>query len=108
MFEVCERSVDKYLFLYRNNIDLEPGKSTGRPALLGDKELNIVREMVIDKPDKTLAEYCDFFYKKTKILVGTSIMDRAFKKLNITRKKKSYYAQEQEREDVKKKRGLYR
>lgn len=104
-FSVCERSVDKYLYLFRNNIDLNPGKSTGRTPIIQEKELKIIHEMVDDKPDQTLDEYCQIFHNQTDILIGKSIMDRAFKKLNITRKKKSYYAQEQERPDVQKKRN---
>ncbi len=107
IFEVSTCSVKKYVSLFKRNIELTPGKSTGRTPALGKPELQILHEMVIKKPDKTLAEYCQLFHNETDILIGKSIMDRAFKKLNITRKKKSYYAQEQERPDVQKKRNDY-
>ena len=103
IFEVSVGSVKKYIRLFKNGIDLTPGKSTGRTPALGESELKILHKMVVKNPDNTLEEYCQIFHDQTNILIGTSIMDRAFKKLNITRKKKSYYAQEQERADVKKK-----
>lgn len=104
VFSVSKGVVKKYVRLFRNNLDLTPGKSTGRTPIIAEQELSIINEIVINDTDKTLEEYCEILNKKTGVLIGKSSMERAFKKLKITRKKKSYYAQEQERPDVKKKR----
>ena len=50
-----------------------------------------------------LAALCEKYFKRRKITVSTSMMCRALKKMNLRRKKKSLYAAEQERKDVKKK-----
>ena len=107
IFCIAPRTVSKYLRLERESGDLTPGKSTGRPGKLTDEHDKILLKFLKSFPDKTLSEFCDEFYKATGILVGTSIMFRAFEKLNIRRKKKSYYASEQDRPDVKKKRRFY-
>lgn len=103
IFNVCSRVITKFLSLDRMTGDLTPGKSTGRPAKITEEHHSLLRTMVKENPDKTLKEYCDIFLDETGISVGTSIMDRGLKKINIRRKKKSYYAAEQERPDVKKK-----
>jgi putative transposase len=107
LFGISERTVNKYLRLERENGDLTPGKSTGRPGKITDVHDKTILKIVKSSPDKTLSEYCDEFYERTGIIVGTTIMFRAFEKLNIRRKKKSYYASEQDRPDVKKKTRLH-
>lgn len=107
IFNISSRAIDKFLYIDRNGGDLSPRKPTGRPGKITEKHHQIIRNMVRNYPDKILSEYCDMFYKKTEIKVGTSIMDRAFKKLDIRRKKKSYFASEQDRKDVKKKRRFH-
>jgi len=103
IFNVCTRVIDKLLSLDRRTGDLTPGKSTGRPLKITVEHHAFLKKIIKENPDKTLQEYCNVFSEHTGIFVGTSIMDRAFKKLNIRRKKKSYYAAEQDRPDVKKK-----
>ena len=107
VFNISTRVIDKFLSLSRDNKDLIPGKSSGRPGKITEAEYPKIKKMVQKNPDKTLIEYCEIVFLETGISVGTSIMDRTFKKLNIRRKKKSYYASEQERPDVKKKRRFY-
>jgi len=40
------------MHLFRNNIDLTPGKSTGRTPTIGKNELKIIHKMVSNKPDQ--------------------------------------------------------
>lgn len=103
LFNVGVTSVKKFLRIDSIQGDLTPGKSTGRPPIIGDKELKIIKKIVISHNDKTLEEYCKIFNAKTNLSVCKSTIENALKRLNFNRKKKSFFAQEQEREDVKKK-----
>lgn len=107
VFNINKRTIDKFLAIERASGDLTPGKAPGRAPKITREQDKVIREMIGENPDKILREYCDIFFEKTGIRVGTSIMDRAFKRLDIRRKKKSYYAAEQDRPDVKKKRRFY-
>ena len=62
-----------------------------------------MKKVALSHPDKTLAEYCELYEEKTNIKVSVPVMCRALKQLNLRRKKKSFYAAEQDRHDVKKK-----
>ena len=103
IFGVTCRTVNKLINLSINN-NLAPKKPTGRPPFINKEGLSILKKIVLLHPDKTLDEYSNLFKKSTGIHVSIPVMCRALKKLNLRRKKKSFYAQEQEREDVKKKR----
>ncbi|HET7115096.1 MAG TPA: hypothetical protein VFI29_01310 [Hanamia sp.] len=84
-----------------------PKKQTGRPGSIDHEGLNILKVIVLREPDKILSEYCDLFEKETDIFISLPVMCRALKKLKLRRKKKSFYAQEQDRPDVKKKTRFY-
>ena len=71
------------------------------PELSGNK-LEKVKQLVIKHADATLDELCKYYNKNRKIKVGRSMMWRACKMLDFKVKKKSLYAQECDREDVKK------
>jgi len=74
LFNLGKSTVDKYLSIYRNTGDLTPGKSTGRPAILDEKHLSIVKKMVLAAPDQRLQDYCIAFEKKTGINIGKSTL----------------------------------
>ena len=71
------------------------------PELSGSK-LEKVKQLVLKHADATLDELCKHYNKSRKIKVGRSMMWRACKTLGFKVKKKSLYAQECDREDVKK------
>jgi len=71
------------------------------PELSGDK-LEKVKQLVIKYADATLDELCKCYNKNRKIKVGRSMMWRACNNLGFKVKKKSLYAQECDRDDVKK------
>lgn len=75
----------------------------GRPARIDSAGYSLIKKYVLEKPDATLVEIKNYLNGKNKINVSLSIICRALQKLDLRRKKKSAYAQEQEREDVKKK-----
>ena len=71
------------------------------PELSG-KKLERIKQLVLKHPDATLDELCKYYNKNRKTKVGRSMMWRACKTLGFKVKKKSLYAQECDREDVKK------
>ena len=74
LFGVNRRSVDKYLAIDRETGDLTPGKPTGRPAILTDENLSIIKKIVLTNPSDTLYEYCASFEEKTGISLSKSCM----------------------------------
>jgi transposase len=88
IFEIKPRSVAKYLHLHRQNKDLTPKPHTGRPPILNDENLDIVKLIVSSNKDGTLQEYADEFKNRTGIEVTYVTMHNACKKLNINRKKR--------------------
>ena len=104
IFDVGKSTVAGYLKLTdKNGTPKAKTPSGGRPARIDHKGMTIIRSYVECKPDITLNELSSKYYKKRKIKVSTSIICRTLKKMNLLRKKKSLYAAEQERDDVKKK-----
>ena len=104
IFDVGKSTVASYLKLTdKNGTPKAKTPSGGRPERIDLKGMAIIRSYIEYKPDITLNELSSKYYKKRKIKVSTSIICRTLKKMNLIRKKKSLYAAEQEREDVKKK-----
>ena len=107
IFGVGKTTVTDYLRLEQLNGNVNPKKATGgQPAHIDTKGLAFIRKCVEKKPDIMLADLCDKYFKRRKIKVSTSMMCRALKKMNLRRKKKSLYAAEQDRKDVKKKKKV--
>lgn len=88
IFGVSIRSVGRYLELDRKTGDLTPKKHTGRPPILDDKNLSIIKSIILSNSDGKLQDYCDEFKKKTDIEITVVSMHNACKKLNIRRKKR--------------------
>jgi len=88
LFGLGKSTVEKYLSISRNVGDLTPGKSTGRPPLLNDENLAIIRKIVLSAPDQRLKDYCIAFEEKTGLKIAISTLWDACKLLDIRRKKK--------------------
>lgn len=88
IFEVSPRSVARYLAIDRTTGDLTPRKHTGRPPILDDMNLSIIKSIILSNSDGTLQDYCDEFKKCTDIEITIVSMHNACKKLNIRRKKR--------------------
>ena len=89
-FKLSGRTVSKYLKLHRTTGDLTPGQSTGRPKFLTDEVLTIIEEIVLQKPDARLEDYCEKFLQQTGTLIPKSTLWDACQILNINRKKKFF------------------
>jgi transposase len=99
-----------WLVLRRETGDVKPKEYIyrGRMSIIDGERIFFIKELIEIKPDILISEIRRVYKKRFKVGVSQSMVSRAFKKLNLHRKKKSLYAQEQGREDVKKKRELER
>ena len=75
----------------------------GYPPTIKEENYEILRKIEEQNPDATLEELCDFFEKQCHIKPSRAGMDRTLKKLNLTRKKKTFHASEQNRDDLQQK-----
>ena len=74
----------------------------GRRPVISGARLSKVEGWVNEKPDITIKKLCNKYQSYYKVKVSHSMMFRALNSLKLTRKKKSLFAQEQFRDDVKK------
>ena len=105
VFSTSSRSVFRYLKQQRDKGDLTPDTSPGRPPILTAENLAIIKKIVLSNSDETLEQYQSRFYKETGINVTIVTIFNACNKLDLRRKKKSFFAAEQERKDVQIKRA---
>ena len=90
IFSITERTVAKYLQIYRETGDLTPKSLPGRPPILTDKNLTIIKKIILLNQDGTLQDFRDAFENKTGIHVAISTMQNACDKLDMNRKKKAF------------------
>jgi transposase len=88
IFAIHPRTVAKYLQIKRDSGDLTPKPLPGRPPILNDANLKIIKAIILSKSDGTLQEYCDLFKEKTDTVITIVSMHNACKKLNFRRKKR--------------------
>ena len=103
VFGIGVATLSNYLRLGREKGSVTPKKATSgsKPTIRG-KGLRLLKQQIEKRPDITLKELSHKYEKKLKIKVSTSMVSRALSSMSIRRKKKSHYAAEQDREDVKK------
>jgi putative transposase len=68
---------------------LAPRPRGRKKKLIPDEELGVVRELVLEKPDRTIAELTAAYVERTSRTAGTSTIWRAVARLGMTLKKKS-------------------
>ncbi len=79
----------------------------GRRPILDESGCLALEKLVSENPDSTLSELSKAYKKRYKIKLGLSLLCRVLQKLNLRYKKKSLYASQRDREDVKKKRRFF-
>jgi transposase len=68
------------------------------PTKLNEEQLEILRQLVTEQPDATLAELRQRLHQKTEVLIGVATVDRMIRlKLKLSLKKKSLSEQERNR-----------
>jgi len=90
IFDISPRTVFKYLKLKRETGDLTPAPIPGRPPVITDANLEIIKDIIMSNTDGILQEYRDEFNKQTGIDVTIVTIFNAAKKLNLRRKKKLF------------------
>lgn len=103
---IHQSTVSKILKQYKNEGHVIPGKAHGRKPKFKESDHLMVKQLILDNPDKTLAAYSELISNRLGIQAGRSVLARLLDKLKLKRKKKTRIASERDRPDVKKKRRL--
>ena len=103
-FGIGLRTLKEWIFLKKETGDVQSKEHAhrGQLPIIDDKGLSFIKRTIENKPDILISDIKDLYAKKFKIEVSQSMVSRALNKLNFRRKKKSEYAIEQDRDDVKK------
>jgi transposase len=103
-FGIGLRTLKEWIFIKKETGDVHPKEHIhrGKFPVIGDKGLIFIKRVVEKKPDILISNIQELYAKKFNVEVAQSMVSRALKKLNLRRKKKSEYAIEQDRDDVKK------
>lgn len=87
-FAVAPNTVQNYLTLYRTTGSVAPrSHGGGVPPKIDEFGLEQVEAIVEELSDATVNELADEFSRRHHIAVGRSTMDRALRRLGLTRKK---------------------
>lgn len=103
LFSVTSRTVQNYLYLERNTGDVLPksGKR-GRKPSVDERGEQSIAQWIKKCSELTLFELCRRYKRLYKKTISRAAMCRTCQKLSLNRKKKSLYASEQARPDIKK------
>lgn len=108
-FNVAPNTVQNYLTRRRRTGDLAPSPHRGGPPrLLTPKHERVLLALLRARNDRTDREYARLLLRRTGVHVSPRTVNRAWKRLGITRKKKVLHATEQERPDVRRARRAFR
>lgn len=108
-FKVSLNTVKRIIYRYRKTGKLETYLNrVGRRALIDESGKKTLRKLIKESPDMTLREIQKAYKKHHGIKPVLAVFHRVLKELKLPYKKKSLFAQQQLREDIKKKRRLYR
>ena len=86
LFKVGEASLRRWKRLKRKTGSVAPEKHAGGPEFrVGIEHEPVIRQLVDEKPDAFLEELSHEFVQRTGRACSTSSMDRALRRLGITR-----------------------
>ena len=102
IFNIGITTLRTYLRREEKNVLAPTEYKRGRQRIISGKRLSKIALWVDEKPDTPIKSLCKKYHSYYKRQVSDSMMCRALSELNLNRKKKSLYAQEQLRTDVKK------
>lgn len=85
-FEVGTATIERYLRCHRENLDLTPRTSPGRPSGLVEQEERL-KQQLAQRNDLRLEDHCRQWERASGKRVSTATMSRWIKKVGVTRKK---------------------
>ena len=107
-FKVSPDCVRRLLKHYRETGSVKPKPHAGgAEPQLREEHLEVLRQLVAEKNDATLADLSEQLEQETGLKVSPSTISRALSRLNLTRKKKSFKASKAYTAPVQKKRQAY-
>jgi transposase len=89
VFQVGEASVSRWLRLDRETGTLEPKPPPGRAPKLDERGRVVLRELVDQDNDATLAELASRLHERTGVKLVVSAVHKVLAKMGISRKKKT-------------------
>ena len=89
VFQVGEASVSRWLRLDRETGSLEPKPPPGRAPKLDERGRAVLRKLVEQDNDATLAELASRLHERTGVKLVVSAMCKVLAKMGISRKKKT-------------------
>lgn len=107
LYNMALSTVGGFIKRKRETGSVSPDKFGGYKTFLLEPHADLVKELVAEQPDSTLAEL-QVRLAKEKVKVSQSGISRFLHHINLTFKKKSLHAAEQERPDVAKARKALR
>ena len=102
LFGMGVRTLRRFLRRSEERGDLEPDPSPGRPPILNESDQQRIQSWIEAKPDIELKELCEAVAQELGKVASESTLCRICQRFDLRRKKKSYCAAEQAREEVKK------
>jgi transposase len=86
-FIVSIASIYRFLQLDRDLSDLKPAKKPANPRKISDEHTPALLAQIQANNDATLEEHCQTWNETTGVEVSVPTMQRAFTRLNVSRKK---------------------
>lgn len=88
VFQVGEASVSRWLRLDRETGSLQPKPPPGRAPKLDEQGRAVLRQLVDEDNDATLAELASRLHERTGVKLVVSAVHKVLAKMGISRKKK--------------------
>jgi transposase len=107
LFQVGEASVSRWLRLERETGVLTPKSPPGRAPKLDAQGLVVLRELVDEDSDATLAELSQRLHERLGVKLVQSAVHKVLVKMGLSRKKKDLHATERDRDEVRLLRWLF-
>ncbi len=105
LYGISLSTFKRWIHKVRHGESLKPTtEKNSRPRKIDKEGEEIIRRLVERSPSITLEELSKMYYEECEVIVGSSILCRILKELNLRHKKLSTQSIEKDKVDVQKKR----
>ncbi len=87
LFDVSLSSVKRYIRKFRQGRSLSPDKAPGKRPTIDEPTRRLLEKDLKERPFATLRERCEYLRAVAGVEVSRSVVCRAIKRMNSTRKK---------------------